>query len=193
MTYSLKSTPNDRFYEKLFMEILFTLRVFARNLLRGTHQRNIFSCFVLLMSELRSLIHISNTYSLKSTPNDRFCEKLFIAILFLLRVFTRKEKKRPRNIFSYFVLLMSELGSLTHNSNTYLCETFHGNFIYSQSFCQKTVKLRAGKFNTTITKYVLYIIKFRIYSATSCMIPGKIRLSNDLIVALQPPQIYSFL
>ena len=32
-TYSLKSTPNDRFFEKLFMAILFTLRVFARNLL----------------------------------------------------------------------------------------------------------------------------------------------------------------
>ena len=32
-TYSLKSTPNDRFFEKLFMGILFTLRVFARNLL----------------------------------------------------------------------------------------------------------------------------------------------------------------
>ena len=40
-TYSLKSTPNDRF-EKLFMAILFILRVFARNLLRGNRQRNIF-------------------------------------------------------------------------------------------------------------------------------------------------------
>ena len=32
-TYNLKSTPNDRF-EKLFMAILFTHRVFARNLLK---------------------------------------------------------------------------------------------------------------------------------------------------------------
>ena len=40
-TYSLKSTPNDRF-EKFFMAILFTLRVFARNLLRGNRRRNIF-------------------------------------------------------------------------------------------------------------------------------------------------------
>ena len=30
----LKSTPNDRFFKKLFMTILFTLKVFARNLLR---------------------------------------------------------------------------------------------------------------------------------------------------------------
>ena len=32
-TYSLRSTPNDRFFEKLFMAILGILRVFARNLL----------------------------------------------------------------------------------------------------------------------------------------------------------------
>ena len=43
-TYSLKSTPNDRFFffEKLFMEILFTLRVFARNQLRRNRRRNTF-------------------------------------------------------------------------------------------------------------------------------------------------------
>ena len=42
VTYSLKSTPNDRFFEKLFMAILFTLRVFARNLLSGNRRRNTF-------------------------------------------------------------------------------------------------------------------------------------------------------
>ena len=41
-TYSLKSTPNDRFFEKLFIVILFTLRVSARNLLRGNRRRNNF-------------------------------------------------------------------------------------------------------------------------------------------------------
>ena len=43
---SLKSS--DRFFEKLFMPILFTLRVFARNLLRENHRRNSFSIFVLM-------------------------------------------------------------------------------------------------------------------------------------------------
>ena len=42
VTCSLKSTPNDRFFAKLFMAILFTLRVFARNLLRGKRWRNTF-------------------------------------------------------------------------------------------------------------------------------------------------------
>ena len=45
-TYSLKATPNDRFFEKLFMAIFFTLRVFARNLPRGNHRRNTF-CILL--------------------------------------------------------------------------------------------------------------------------------------------------
>ena len=41
-TYSLKSTTNDKFFEKLFTAILFTLRVFTRNLLRGNRWRNTF-------------------------------------------------------------------------------------------------------------------------------------------------------
>ena len=44
-TYSLKSTPNDRFSEKLFMAILFTIRVFARNLK--------YFLYFILMSALR--------------------------------------------------------------------------------------------------------------------------------------------
>ena len=40
--YSLKSTPNNRFFEKLFMAILFILRVIARNLLSGNRRRNTF-------------------------------------------------------------------------------------------------------------------------------------------------------
>ena len=49
-TYSLKSTPNDRFFEKLFMAILFTLRNFARNLLRGNRRRNIFGILFLCLA-----------------------------------------------------------------------------------------------------------------------------------------------
>ena len=41
-TYNLKSTPNDRFFEILFMAILFTLRISVRNLLRAYCRRNTF-------------------------------------------------------------------------------------------------------------------------------------------------------
>ena len=44
-TYSLKTTPNDRFFEKLFMAVFITLRVFARNLLRGNRRRSNFWIF----------------------------------------------------------------------------------------------------------------------------------------------------
>ena len=37
-----KSTPNDRFFEKLFMAILFYSQSFARNLLRANRWRNTF-------------------------------------------------------------------------------------------------------------------------------------------------------
>ena len=47
-TYSLKVDSERQIFEKLFMAILFTLRVFARKLLRGNRQRNIFHIFVLL-------------------------------------------------------------------------------------------------------------------------------------------------
>ena len=48
--YNLKSTPYDRFSEKLFMAILFTLRVFARNLLRVNCRRNTFRISYLMSS-----------------------------------------------------------------------------------------------------------------------------------------------
>ena len=44
-TYNLTATPNDRFLRNSFMAGLFTLRAFARNLLRANRQRNIFQAF----------------------------------------------------------------------------------------------------------------------------------------------------
>ena len=48
--FSLTPTPNDNFLRNFFMAGLFTLRVLARNLLRGNRRRNIFffSYFVLM-------------------------------------------------------------------------------------------------------------------------------------------------
>ena len=51
------------------------------------------------------ILYISGgTYSLKSTPNDRF-EKLFIAIFIYSQSFCPKsaERKSPKKYFSYFV------------------------------------------------------------------------------------------
>ena len=50
--YSLTSTPNDRFLRNFFMTGLFTLRVFARNLLSGNRRRNIVFSWFLLMPDL---------------------------------------------------------------------------------------------------------------------------------------------
>ena len=80
-TYSLKSTPNDRFSEKLFMTILFTLRVFARNLLRGSRRRNIFH-ISFLITDLRyepRLLHLTSrqTFSALKTILRKWKEKSY--------------------------------------------------------------------------------------------------------------------
>ena len=54
------------------------------------------------------ILYISGrTYSLKSTPNDRFFEKLFMAVLIHYQSFCQKsaERKSSKNYYSYFVLM----------------------------------------------------------------------------------------
>ena len=54
------------------------------------------------------ILYISGgTYSLKTTSNDRFFEKLFMAILFYSQSFCQKsaERKSLNKNFSYFVLM----------------------------------------------------------------------------------------
>ena len=45
-TYAVKSTANDRFFKKLFMAVLITLRVFDRNLMRENRRKSYFLYFV---------------------------------------------------------------------------------------------------------------------------------------------------
>ena len=49
--WRLTSTPNNRFLRNFLMTVLFVLRAFARNLLRGNRRRNIFG-FSFLMTAL---------------------------------------------------------------------------------------------------------------------------------------------
>ena len=52
IVFARNSTPYGRFFDELFMAILFTLRFFATNLLRGNRRKNTFFYFV-LMSDLQ--------------------------------------------------------------------------------------------------------------------------------------------
>ena len=72
---------------------------------------------------------------LKSTPNDRFFEKLFMAIFIYSQSFCQKsaEKKAPKKYFSYFVL-MSGLGLepwlfISNKPTHYLLD--HGDFKFT--------------------------------------------------------------
>ena len=64
-TYGLNWTPNDRFFEKLFMAILFPFRVFARNLLSGNVEEILLLYFVLMSGlGLEPIILFLNTFEL---------------------------------------------------------------------------------------------------------------------------------
>ena len=91
---SLKSTPNDRFFEKLLMAILF---YFHYNASAGITT----NLLTPLMLGVLILYISGGTYSLKSTPKGSGVEKLFIAILFIPKGFARNllSGTRQRNIF----------------------------------------------------------------------------------------------
>ena len=81
-TYSLKSTPNDRFFlSNFFMAGLFTFRVIARNQMRGSFRRKMFIfSFIREWRDLQFKV---------DSERQIFLSKFFMAGLFTLRVFAR--------------------------------------------------------------------------------------------------------
>ena len=70
-TYSLESTSNDRFFEKLFMAILFTLRVFVRNLLRRIAEEILFVfCFDVWPGARTLAFHLISQHTTYQTTAD---------------------------------------------------------------------------------------------------------------------------
>ena len=105
-TYSLKSIPNDRFFGKLFMTILFTLSFYQKytyirnwslnpsvRIIDPVSHNTYAVCIILCIS--------SGTCSLKSTANDFICSQSFCQ--------KSSERKSPKKYILYFVL-MSGLG-----------------------------------------------------------------------------------
>ena len=116
-TYSLKSTPNDRFFEKLLMAILFTLRVFARNLLRGNRRRKLsVFCFVFW----------------------NYNEKVLVAILFIIGHYN--PSVRIMTLASHTTYVECVLQFRGDSEWQLSVKPFHGNSIYSQSFYQQSAE-----------------------------------------------------
>ena len=73
-----------------------------------THQSGLLTQFLTPLMLCVLILYISGgTYSLKSTPNDRFFEKRFMAVLIYFQRFYHKsaEKKSPQKYFLCFVLI----------------------------------------------------------------------------------------
>ena len=87
------------------------------------------------------ILYISGgTYSLKSSPNDRFFWETFHGNFIYSQCYCQKsaERKSPKKYFSYFVLMLcclawnSNLGFLSNKPTHYLLD--HGDFIFIQLF-----------------------------------------------------------
>ena len=71
------------------------------------HYETSFTVLILCLS--------GGTYSLKMTPNNRFFEKLFVALLFLLKGLCQKTAEPKKYLFHIFVLTPNlGLRKLTH-------------------------------------------------------------------------------
>ena len=94
--YSLKSTPKDRLFKKLFMATLFILRVFARNLPRGHRQRNIFRTLFWCLHSILIIIAEEKKYFI--VIGKCFCETIKTPIVFMTTEKKQKYSKAIKNI-----------------------------------------------------------------------------------------------
>ena len=95
-TYSLKSTPNDRFLKSFIMAGLFTLRVFARYLQRGSRRRNIFTFPIWWL-----------TWSLNSGLTSNTLSKMvrwlnFLWCLLLMLCYVESDDREGIEVFSLY-------------------------------------------------------------------------------------------
>ena len=78
-TYSLTPTSNDKFFKKFFMAALFTLKVFVRNLRRGSRRRNFFIFLFDVWPGFRTravrVISQYTTYDTTATLNEQYIKK----------------------------------------------------------------------------------------------------------------------
>ena len=134
-------------YIKLFMAILFTLRFFARNLLRGNCRRNIFFYISFLMPDL-GFTSNKPTYCL--LDYGVFLVGLvnlklhFFSALKMVILCSLLKKCNTENGWHVFFLILLPYESIH--------KAFHGNFIYYQSFCQKSAERKSPK------KYFMYFV-----------------------------------
>ena len=134
--YSLKSTPNDRFFEKLFMAILFILSVFARILLRDNRRRNNF-CFDVWPAARTRALHLD--YGM------HMCTKTFFRLGNHSQCFSQARNKRSfRNCSPNCIIILcltSFIDISSYNPKTYLFSILNFGYICScfdfiATFCQ---------------------------------------------------------
>ena len=87
----MKSTPYDRFFKKLFIAILFTLRVFARNLL--------LSAYILNFIKFKDRKHLIKDLLQILFMKQKICYHVVLSFFFV--------------VFFYFFLMLELLSSVS--------------------------------------------------------------------------------
>ena len=89
------------------------------------------------------------SYSLKSTLNDRFFEKLFIAILFTLRIFVRNRRRNTFHILFWRLAWGSNPGFTSNKPTHYLLD--YGEFNNDNIYC---LIILTGNFSSKMNKEI---------------------------------------
>ena len=160
----------NRFFEKLFMAILFTLRVFARNLLRGNRRKNTFRISFWCLAWDSNFGFSSNkpTHYLLDHGDlmwDYYCKfpmlhDICISLIFL-------------NIYG-FMICEFPLGSL-HKTAMCWCHILPANFnittTFKQALCNFTLDVECIPLRKTFPNYFQTfgtIKKFKRHNFSSC-------------------------
>ena len=98
-TKSLKSTPNDRFFEKLFMTIFIYSQSFCQKSAKRKSRNKYFSYFVLMFGLGPGIINIYSVYCFCFTRHCMSTNEYGIFFQYLNLNFSKKKQKKKKNIF----------------------------------------------------------------------------------------------
>ena len=156
---------NDRFVRTFFLDNFILLsRVFARRLLRGGRQSKIFHLFWVWGWTMSYISEVSNDYykrwvALNHTHNLWYSDAFTLILIswnpstYTYIIGHYNPSVRIIDLVSHttyvvcvnFIHKWRDLQLKVDSERQIFWETFHGNFIYSQSFCQKSAERKSPK------------------------------------------------
>ena len=154
-TYSLKSTPNDnRFFEKLFMAVFIYFQNFCQ---KSAERKEILFVFCFDVWPKGPGLYPDFTFN-KPTHYVLNYGGFWYIHTYIIGHYNPSVRIIDLVSYTTYVVCVKlihkwrDLLFKADSERQIFWETFHGNFIYSQSFCQKSAERKSPK------KYFLYFV-----------------------------------